>query len=246
LLETCESYCANRNESDWVRKQHQYSTSNVEKPSQSRSSTLRYETNYPRTEENSPDELGQTKKPSEKTNNVLIYSSSIAKKVNIKTLERKYSKGSVELHGNPGQNVTSIAKFARVHLEKEEPGSYNTVMLIAGGNDLRQGQKTSSKELSYIANTVIDHALGYRLRHGIEHVCISSILPRRDIQFQVSRHKLNDMLRSACEENGFYFMENDNIILKNHIQAGDGVHLNDEGNYLLEGNILDVLWDMGK
>ena len=247
LLQNFESY-QRKQQQRQQRQQHQHlmPTTNAEKTDQPRSQSIRYETNDAPTPENSPDEQGRTKPIQQgKQNNVLIFSSSIAKKVNSQTLERKHVNGTVEIHNNPGKKATTITKYVKAHLEAEDRGTYNTVMLIAGGNDLHHGQRTATRELSYIANTIINDALEWR-KHGIEQVCISSVLPRKDLKFQVSRHELNEMLRSSCEVNGFHFMENDNIVLRDHIQRGDGVHLNDEGNYLLEVNILDAFSNMEK
>ena len=58
--------------------------------------------------------------------------------------------------------------------------------------------------------------------------------------FQVSRHELNGMLRSLCQQHDFDFIENDNFVAKDHLQD-DGIHLNDQGTQLLEDNIVEAL-----
>ena len=43
-----------------------------------------------------------------------------------------------------------------------------------------------------------------------------------------------------CKEFNFTFIENKNIVLRDHGHH-DGVHLNVEGSDMLRGNLLDVL-----
>ena len=42
-----------------------------------------------------------------------------------------------------------------------------------------------------------------------------------------------------CEENGFHFVSNDNILRKQLCK--DGVHLTDEGTNIFAGNIVDYI-----
>ena len=48
------------------------------------------------------------------------------------------------------------------------------------------------------------------------------------------------MRRTLCKENNFIFIENDNIILRDHGHH-DGTHLNYEGSDILRDNLLDAL-----
>ena len=71
-------------------------------------------------------------------------------------------------------------------------------------------------------------------------VAISSVLPRSSFYYQGYRQEINDLLRKECSKYGFHFIENKNIILKNHILK-DGVHLNFTGTGLLRDNLLEFV-----
>ena len=71
-------------------------------------------------------------------------------------------------------------------------------------------------------------------------VFISSVLARQLAYLQSRRKELNDILRNLCLLHNFTFIENENIILKEHILK-DGVHLNNNGTVLLARNFLKHL-----
>ena len=90
-----------------------------------------------------------------------------------------------------------------------------------------------------VANDIIEGGLICR-RYGVTNIMISRVLPRVNFYFQLYRKQLNDMLRDLCETHGFIFIENRNIILKDHL-VKDGVHLNYVGSDLLFNNFQDIL-----
>ena len=77
-------------------------------------------------------------------------------------------------------------------------------------------------------------------QNGATKVAISSITPRSSFHFQLYRKQLNDQLRELCTDNGFDFIDSNEIVLKNHILR-DGVHLNNAGTELLRRNFLNYL-----
>ena len=122
------------------------------------------------------------------------------------------------------------------HIAEENP---HTVVLVAGGNDIPN--KTVSKEsLVEIADYLIEGATKCREESGVSQVIVSSVLPRRDSVFQRNRHILNKILKTYCFEHGFTFLDNENIILRDHISY-DGVHLNNLGSDVFSDNLLQVL-----
>ena len=74
---------------------------------------------------------------------------------------------------------------------------------------------------------------------GVPNVYVSTILPRSSAIFQVRRKKINDTLKEECRENGIGFIDNENIVMKNHVC--DGTHLNKGGSSALCRNIFDCL-----
>ena len=65
-------------------------------------------------------------------------------------------------------------------------------------------------------------------------------MPRENAEFQGNRHRLNKILGDMCNQNGFTFIDNNNIVLRPHGHL-DGVHLNREGSDLLRDNLLKAL-----
>ena len=122
------------------------------------------------------------------------------------------------------------------HFEEEEPAS---VVLIAGGNDI-PNQDISMDDCKKVANCLIEGGRTCRLKYGVQDVYISSIMPRSNSDFQGNRHRVNKLLRELCKENNFIFIENDNIILRDHGHY-DGIHLNHAGSDMLRENLLDAL-----
>ena len=76
--------------------------------------------------------------------------------------------------------------------------------------------------------------------YGVTNVGISSILPRVFCTFQRNRHILNGLLRDLCDEHDFNFIDNDNILLQEHIDK-DGIHLNGEGTDIFARNLVEYL-----
>ena len=110
----------------------------------------------------------------------------------------------------------------------------DTVVVAAGGNDI-----SPRKSIAELANEIIDVGIMSK-SHGVSKVAISSVLPRGNFHYQLQRKQLNDLLRNLCLANNFYFLENNNIILSEHV-AKDEVHLNFDGTKVLANNILDFL-----
>ena len=119
-------------------------------------------------------------------------------------------------------------------------GPVNTVVLVAGGNDLPSYRRALPDDIITIAHNLINGGLTARNKYGVLNVVISSVLPRSSIWFQGNRRHLNNLLRELCVEHNFIFIENDNIILRHHLHH-DGVHLNAMGSKLLSANLLAVL-----
>jgi lysophospholipase L1-like esterase len=126
----------------------------------------------------------------------------------------------------------------KTHLEEGE-GDAHTVVFVAGGNDL-QYKHMSLSALNRVADHLIKGGLACVNEYGVSRVLISSVLPRKNSDFQCNRHQLNNILKARCEEHGFQFVANSDIILRPHI-CWDGVHLNAEGSDLLRINLLDAL-----
>ena len=121
------------------------------------------------------------------------------------------------------------------HLNEERPG---TCVIQGGGNDLPTSRNSPTPVLD-IAKDLIDTAMACK-DYGVKNILVSSVMPRNIPYMQFRRRQLNNLLRDLCTENNFTFIDNDNIVLSEHI-SGDGVHLNRDGTNMLSENFLDYL-----
>ena len=176
------------------------------------------------------------KRRNERNQKTLVIGSSHARSIDRKSVNDLLQHGTVDIHSFSGKTARYITKYMRPHLEEECP---HTVVLIAGGNDI-PWEPASSQKLHEIASCLIEGGLDCRNNYGVTKVCISSILPQVFSIFQRNRRILNDILRDLCMKHGFIFIENDNIILGEHIDR-KGVHLNGAGSEIFIKNLVDVL-----
>ena len=72
--------------------------------------------------------------------------------------------------------------------------------------------------------------------YGAKNILICSVMPRNIPYMQHRRRDLNKLLKDLCMANNFIFIDNGDIVLKDHI-IKDGVHLNDEGKEILADNV---------
>ena len=165
----------------------------------------------------------------------MVFSSSIARDINFKEFNEELNVGNADFHIFKGKKAKDISRYMIPHIEDENPSD---VVFVAGGNDL-PSKVVSQRFISEVADCIIRGGLECK-NHGVSNVYISSILPRADSYFQINRMKLNKVLRSECAKHNLVFIENDNIVLKQHV-CWDEVHLNKEGSRLLKENILDIL-----
>ena len=161
----------------------------------------------------------------------LIFSSSVTRDIKKGEFNTK-CKSNVVFNEFRGKKAEDIVHYMDHHLERENP---HTVVLVAGGNDLPNKDILMSK-INEVANHLIEGGIKCRDQYGVTHILISSVLPRMNGVFQGNRHRVNQVLRKLCMENGFVFIENDDIVLGLHGHH-DGVHLNEAGTDLLSRNL---------
>lgn len=167
--------------------------------------------------------------------NTLVFSSSMTRDI-AKRSFKDDCHGSVYFHEFKGHTARDIVDYMLTHVMQACP---RTVVLVCGGNDIPE-YDVSLKKLKDIADYMIKACLDVKNRLGVVNVLISSIMPRENSYFQGNRHQMNLMLRKMCEENGFSFINHNNIILSKHI-AWDGTHLNDQGTSILSENLLNAI-----
>lgn len=163
----------------------------------------------------------------------VVFSTSLTRDIDVNDFNR-CSKEGIKTHfiRFRGKKICHIKNYLQTHLTEEKPDS---TIILAGGNDLPVNQVEHSP-VAKIAEDVIEAGRICK-QNGANSVAISSIPPRESFHFQIYRKELNDLLRVLCERNGFEFIDNKNIILKDHVLR-DGVHLNMSGTELLRQNFL--------
>ena len=155
--------------------------------------------------------------------------------INFKEFNEDLEVGNAKFHIFKGKKAKDISRYMIPHIQDENPSD---IVFIAGGNDL-PNKVASSKVINEVAEGIIKGGLECR-NNGVTNVYISSILPRADCYFQINRMKLNKVLREECEKHNFVYIDNENIVLRNHV-CSDNVHLNSQGSTLLKKNVLDAL-----
>ena len=165
-----------------------------------------------------------------------VVSSSITKGINPYGFNKGYSKGEAMFQRFHGGKVRHIKNYLPTHLDDEHP---DNVIIVAGGNDISSLLNGKLSSVDTVVDDIIECG-NICKNHGVKRVYVSSILPRQSFFYQIQRKKVNDVLRRRCRACGFIFIENDNIIMKDHVTS-DGVHLNVSGSRLLCRNILQCL-----
>ena len=170
----------------------------------------------------------------------VVFSTSLTRDIEVNAFNRSCKEGNkTNFIRFRGKKICHIKNYIATHLNEEHP---DTVIILGGGNDLPE----TRMEQSPVARVAQDIMEAGRLckQNGVNTVAISSIPPRESFHFQLYRKELNDLLRVQCLSDGFHFIDNKNIILKEHILR-DGVHLNLHGTELLRTNFLNFLNSMG-
>ena len=158
-----------------------------------------------------------------------IFSSSITRDIRADDFNNDYNGERAFFHKYHGGKVRHIKSYIPVHMNEEKP---DNAVIVAGGNDICTWKSTTLE----VANDIIEAGVICK-REGALKVFISSILPRTDLYYLRRRNEINKLLVNLCDVNGFNFINNDNINIREHI-FDDGVHLNKAGSKLLRDNLL--------
>ena len=112
-------------------------------------------------------------------------------------------------------------------------------IILAGTNDISRGRTNNSLDESVIVNNIMGIAHKAKA-YGAEQIYIASIVRRRGLFYKDIVSRINILLQSLCKEHGYYFMDNNDIVLDKHI-SGDGIHPNELGHVILKMNILKCM-----
>ena len=134
-----------------------------------------------------------------------------------------------------GQTADEISYYAPKPLNDTKP---EQVVVIAGTNDMSKAVYTGETidEYKIVENV---RKIGVAARDcGAKRIHISSVLVRRGHEYRNAIVRINNLLRTMCNEERFIFMDQSDITSA-HI-SGDGIHPNFNGSTILKHNILSV------
>ena len=103
-----------------------------------------------------------------------------------------------------------------------------------GCNDVNKKNSTSEKNANEIANMAVPCR-----DFGVNDVFISAIICRRGNFLNGKLKRLNLLLKQICEENGYFFVDNSNIEIRDLWK--DGIHLLESDKTKLAENFIYFL-----
>ena len=158
----------------------------------------------------------------------------MTKGINVRQFNESYAAGTARFRRFHGAKAFLVKHYMGIHLLDETP---EVVLFHVGGNDLPT-KKNDPTSIESIANTIIE--AGQKcIDCGVEKVLISGVITRKVFYQDKRRHALNILLKSMCDANGFFFIDNENIT--QDYLFNDGVHLETHGSMLFKNNLLNAL-----
>ena len=174
-------------------------------------------------------------KPIQRGENNLIMSDSTMKRINKLEFSANVQRGSARIKCFPGATTKTIHHYLLPEIVEE---NYDSVVLHCGINDIRNNNYGAVELAHDIFN--IGRSCDY---YGVKRVIFSGITNRWDgKRIEEKRLEINRILRRLCENQGYTYIDNDNIDLNDVVNTRfDHVHLLDSGTIKLANNVLNVL-----
>jgi lysophospholipase L1-like esterase len=178
--------------------------------------------------------------------NVAIFSDSMCSRMGKQELKTKLKCG-VNKKAFPGATSQDLHTHYMIPTLKQAPP--DTAIIHCGINDVLQRLDDKggipSETVEDIADNVISCGQVCRL-HGVNKVCISSIIQKRGTkELKSSINLINNSIARRCASISFDFLLNSNIPYneseKDALFYTDGLHLNPKGKNLLISNFEDYL-----
>ena len=175
------------------------------------------------------------------TNNISIVTDSMTNRIRARPFNNEL--GSIDgNHPNaifckfPGATSSQINWYSAHTVNLDNP---KKLIIVAGTNDLayhfQVHDKYNSEDVRCIGNSILNIARNARCS-GVSDIHVCSIIYRRGQIYEQFRKDINLFIRLKCLEEGFYYVDNDNINYKDLWK--DGLHLNDSGTQKLKNNLL--------
>ena len=157
----------------------------------------------------------------------------------LKRIKRKLFNDSIEnekcyIKSYSGANIKELNHFIELPLAEEKP---DITVIHIGSNEV-DNRNCETLDIKETAQRIIN--IGRKCKDsGVSEVVISSILVKRNFKITKTIRKINDELRELCLMNNFNFICNDEI--SSRFLSRDGIHLVEEGTYILAGNFVNFL-----
>ena len=167
------------------------------------------------------------------TRRVVCVSDSMTRSIRNNFINQKLKQHSVEgsvheivhMDLNPGGDTGKIRHSSKLMLERHKP---NTLIIVAGANDISYDTKTGTADADVIAERIINIGKeAVRDFKCVERIAISSIIIRGAAQYADIVFDVNLRLRLKCIQEDFTYIDNE-CITKQDLY--DGLHLNKFGN----------------
>ena len=163
---------------------------------------------------------------------ILMIGDSHIRRVKRDKLQNSFDNAKSFVRYFSGAKTEDLHHYIIPSLLKEKP---DTVVILAGSNNITH-RIFEDFNADKLADEIMD--IGKMCRqYGVKDVIFSSIFVKNSIKLGKMISQVNGAAMKKCEENGFHFVSNDNILRK-HL-CKDGVHLTDEGTNIFAGNIVD-------
>ena len=163
---------------------------------------------------------------------IRIISDSIPKGIRIKEFNRYVKNGNARIKSFPGTTIQQLNNYYSIPTLKEEKPEI--VILHVGINDLLSSRDNITPE-EEIATEIMKIGITCK-NHGVETVFISGITFCKNVEHgRIDR--VNRMIKEESENNGFIYINNDEINGNNVWK--DGIHLEESGKVILANNFID-------
>ena len=136
---------------------------------------------------------------------------------------------NIKIYKFPGAHSHQIQHYSKWTIEHDEP---DAIVIVCGTNDISYDKNPLVEEIS---NKVLDIARQAK-QMGVGKVFICGIVFRKNKHHDDIIRDINLALRLVSTEEGFIFIDNENIHRSD--LNGDGLHLNPNGTNKLMRNIL--------
>ena len=179
---------------------------------------------------------------------VILFSDSICNRFSEWELNKKATNCRIKKKAFPGATASDLAEHhMHPYLKKNVP---DVAVIHVGANDIfqlggKEGRLTD-EQIKEVCGNVLTCGMICK-EYGTNKVSISSVLPGKSKDFTLSSIFINNALEKLCEEVGFDFIRNVNIIYEKPTEENeglfyrDGLHLNDDGRQILMQNFIDYL-----